>query len=414
MNEKQIRKLGRKFLAVALLSLFLTMFLMGLLVNAAILIVNGSMNENLCLYIVENEGEMPALSDEALQRGKYRDLSRESIFSTRYFAVIYRETGDVEDVINSHIAYVDVSRMLELTESARGKWLSRGYAHGYYYHFDQLDDGRSIAVFIDVNNQLDNMRTVMVATLGIALIGVVIMFLLLRPLSRRVMRSEASNSRRQQEFITNAGHELKTPLAVIRANTEVTEMLSGETEWTRSTMQQVDKMDALVKNFVQMAKSGEQEEKGVLAQIDAGAVVAEAAESFRSVAMQNGIDLVCDAPEGISMRADDEKLRQLTGLLVDNAVKYCDPNGTVRVSVQREKKYVRLVVSNDYAAGKDVDTSRFFDRFYREDQAHTGGGEKSGYGIGLSIAEDLCARYNGSIRAAWKDGVITFTCLLRG
>ena len=75
---------------------------------------------------------------------------------------------------------------------------------------------------------------------------------------------------------------------------------------------------------------------------------------------------------------------------------------------------IRLVVSNDYAAGKDVDTSRFFDRFYREDQAHTGGGEKSGYGIGLSIAEDLCARYNGSIRAAWKDGVITFTCLLRG
>ena len=304
--------------------------------------------------------------------------------------------------------------MLELTEAARDAWSDRGYLHGYFYHLDRLEDGRSIAVFIDVNNQLDSMRTVMAATGGISLVGAVIMFLLLCPLSRRVMRSEAHNSRRQQEFITNAGHELKTPLAVIRANTEVTEMLSGETEWTRSTMQQVDKMDALVRNFVQMAKSGEQEEKGVLAQIDAGAVIAEAAESFRSVAMQNGIALVLDAPEGVMMRADDEKLRQLTGLLTDNAVKYCDPGGTVRVVVRREKKHVKLAVSNDYAAGKDVDTSRFFDRFYREDQAHTGGGEKSGYGIGLSIAEDLCARYNGTIRASWKDGVITFTCTLKG
>lgn len=114
------------------------------------------------------------------------------------------------------------------------------------------------------------------------------------------------------------------------------------------------------------------------------------------------------------MMANESQIRQLSSLLIDNAIKYCDDGGTIRVTLtQKGRSPVRLDVSNNYAKGGDVDYARFFERFYRQDKSHNI--EKGGYGIGLSIAQAIVEQYKGSsIDAAWKDGIITFTCLLKG
>ena len=119
-----------------------------------------------------------------------------------------------------------------------------------------------------------------------------------------------------------------------------------------------------------------------------------------------------DLEEDVRMVARESAIQQLVTLLVDNAIKYCDPGGSVRValSAPRKGRQVQIEVSNSYAAGETIDYSRFFERFYRNDEAHSNQG---GYGIGLSVAESICDRYRGSIKASWKDGDITFTCLLR-
>ena len=97
----------------------------------------------------------------------------------------------------------------------------------------------------------------------------------------------------------------------------------------------------------------------------------------------------------------------LASTLVDNAIKYCDDKGAIGVSLLKEGKKTKLVITNSYAKGKDVDYSRFFDRFYRADESHSS--EKSGYGIGLSMAEGIARMYRGKIRAEWKAGVMYFT-----
>ena len=114
------------------------------------------------------------------------------------------------------------------------------------------------------------------------------------------------------------------------------------------------------------------------------------------------------------MNADESKIRQLAVILIDNAFKYCDEEGSILVTFSKTRigRQVRLTVSNSYAKGKEVDYSQFFDRFYREDSSRSTNKEKDGFGIGLSIAESICTQYKGNIRAAWKDGTITFTCLL--
>ena len=201
---------------------------------------------------------------------------------------------------------------------------------------------------------------------------------------------------------------------MIRSNTEMEEIVSGESEWTQSTIRQVDRMNSLIRNLVMISKSRELEGKGAMTKISASDAVAETARDFASRAETEGKTLEQDVAPGLELVADGSKLRQLTMILLDNAVKYCDEGGRIAVRLEPaakwSKKGVRLTVSNDYAAGKEVDYTRFFDRFYREDQSHNI--DTGGYGIGLSIAEHICEQYKCSIRADWRDGRISFICEL--
>ena len=191
-------------------------------------------------------------------------------------------------------------------------------------------------------------------------------------------------------------------------------MMNGENEWNQSTMRQVDRMSTLIQNLVLIAKGQESEDKEEMIDTDVSEVINSTVETFKTVANTDEKELTSNVSEGIHMTAEGSSIRQLATLLIDNAIKYCDDNGKINVSLSQKGKVTRFEVSNTYAEGKDVDYSKFFERFYRQDESHTGtNNKKGGYGIGLSIAEAIVKRYKGSINASWKDGVITFTCLLK-
>ena len=201
---------------------------------------------------------------------------------------------------------------------------------------------------------------------------------------------------------------------MIRANTEVEQMINGENEWNQSTMRQVDRMTGLIQNLVMVSRAQEKENNSERKKINVSAALQETSDTFLPVAVQNGKKLEKEIQENVMMMANESQIRQLSSLLIDNAIKYCDDGGTIRVTLtQKGRSPVRLDVSNNYAKGGDVDYARFFERFYRQDKSHNI--EKGGYGIGLSIAQAIVEQYKGSsIDAAWKDGIITFTCLLKG
>ncbi|MBQ8971842.1 MAG: sensor histidine kinase [Clostridia bacterium] len=140
--------------------------------------------------------------------------------------------------------------------------------------------------------------------------------------------------------------------------------------------------------------------------------VRESLDPFEAMVAQEGKTMERHLAENVTLVADGSKLRQLTAILADNAIKYCDDGGVIRISLEQNKRGrgALLTVANSYADGANVDTSRFFDRFYREDAAHNI--DKGGYGIGLSIAESICTQCGGSIRAEWKNGEISFICQL--
>ena len=200
---------------------------------------------------------------------------------------------------------------------------------------------------------------------------------------------------------------------MIRANTELLEVTGGENEWTQSTLKQVDHMNGLIQNLVMIARAEEKESKTEMGEIDASRVIRETVSPYEASARQAEKLLKQDIEESVRLIGNESRLRQLTTILVDNAIKYCDNDGEITVllsALRKGKSGLRLCVSNTFANGKDVDINRFFDRFYREDSSHNI--DKGGYGIGLSMAESICKQAGGSIKAVWKDGVISFICQL--
>ncbi len=330
--------------------------------------------------------------------------------STNYFAVMFGADGSAEKIHSSHISGLEKDEAVEYALYALEQRNDSGWIGRYYYCVGDRTDGGKIVVYIDRVAQIVANNRILFAVLLLLGAGTLLAFLVMRVLSERVVYNEVKGAERQKQFITNASHELKTPLAVIRANTEMQEMLEGETEWTQSTMRQVTRMSGLIENLVKIAKADEKgfgdPEAMELTGIDAAAVVSETVAPFVSVAEAEGKALSCIADPPLPFVTDEKMLRQLITLLVDNAIKYCDAGGSVVCEAKMKGRSLEILISNSFAEGKDVDYSRFFDRFYRADSSHNV--ERGGYGVGLSIAEGIVKSLKGRIKVFWKDGVITF------
>lgn len=426
MNERSIKKLRRKFALMAFLSFMSIMLVMGLMIYLFNLYTINKQIKATLDYITANDGDISEENHDRRDIGEFiasndferfwtevfgtgLDTSPELRFWTRYFSVKI-SVDDDDGVIwknTSNIAAVTDKEAEEYAIHAFELGKNYGTIDRYTYQVTSSDDS-VLVVFVDCNQQYAVIRRLMSIILGLIAIGAVGMFLLVMVLSKNMIKPEIRNAERQKQFITNAGHELKTPLAVIRANTELDMMLNGENEWNQSTLRQTDQMTKLIQDLITIARADENEPVENLTEVEVSASVKEAAEGLLPLAKQAEKSLTTDIQDGISMKAKEGDFKQLATLLIDNAIKYCDDKGTITVALSRKGKNIRLVVSNDYRDGAGVDYNRFFERFYRAEESH--GGEKSGYGIGLSIAETIVQRYKGTINASWSNGVIHFTC----
>src|SRR5699024_5261957 len=232
--------------------------------------------------------------------------------------------------------------------------------------------------------------------------------------SNAAIRPVIQAEKRQKEFITNAGHELKTPLSVISANNEMQELLNGENDLTKSTKEQVGRLTKLINYFVSLARLQERPQM-TLSVIDASQITNRVADNFKNVILQDGKHFKKSVTSGLKVRADENYFYELISILLDNANKYCDPHGDVFLNLRlgKRKKNVILSVTNSFAAGKDADYQRFFERFYREDKARTVSEKKSGYGIGLSMAQSIVKSFGGQIKASYSNGKISFIITIK-
>ena len=404
-----IHKLRRKFICIAMISVTLVTVLMAASINVINFLSADHDLEHTLEMISANAGDMPQFlpSDKPAPKRDDR-FSMEKPYSTRYFVLYYTGSGSLLRTDLRHIAAV--------TEEDAGTYLSIAEKHGegfgytgtYKFYVANTDDGQYMAIFLDCYNELHSLRTFALISL-LAVAGcVALVFVLVLILSRRAITPVIESAEKQKQFITDASHELKTPLTVITTSLKVLEMESGKNKWIDKIRSQTDKLTRLVNDLVTLSRLDEEKPPMRISEFNISAAVEETAESFRDFAAAQGHALELGIAPELRCRGDEYAVRQLVSILLDNAVKYTDPGGAISLSLERRKKGVLLRTSNPCATVDERETGKLFDRFYRVDKARSG--QAGGFGVGLSIAQRIVQAHRGTITADCpQSGVIRFT-----
>jgi len=403
------RKLQRKFLwGSALVLLLVIVLVIGIL----FWITSNTVTRQSDVFIariLENDGRLPDRSEFAPQQKAFLALNDESIRETRFVSVLF--SGESPQIVSKMIAVLSDDEAVGLAKKAMESAGSSGRLKDkgpriLQFGKKTMEDGSTLVVIADSTSRYGLTRLIITYMAVLWFVVLVLFVIVMSRYSRKLVKPFIENDERQKRFITNASHELKTPLAVIGANNELTAAVSGKTKWTESTARQVKRLQLLIENLVALTRLDEMEGMA-MTDVDLSAAIIEIADPFRSIIESSGRKYEFRIEQNVHVNGEKRTLQQIASILLDNAAKYCDEDGTVTVCLARKGKGAQLSVSNTYAEGKTVDTSRFFERFYREDESHNSA--KPGFGIGLSMAKEMAERVKGKLNVCYSGETITFS-----
>ncbi|MCH5343383.1 MAG: HAMP domain-containing histidine kinase [Acetatifactor sp.] len=419
-----IKKLRYQFIAIAMCSMAAVLFLLIGGINVANY-VNINRTADLRLDLLsENggrfDGGMPPKPNTSFDRDRRRDrfaeMSAETPFETRFFTVVLKPDGTVMSVNTGQIAAVSTADASKYASALWEDGKEDGYIGFYKYRAipvsGTLGEDNIMYIFLDCQRDLISFRSFLLISVAASLLGMLLVFLLVMYFSKRLVKPVAESYEKQKRFITDASHELKTPLTIIDANTEVLEMTTGENEWTVSIHNQIKRLSSLTQKLVFLSRMDEgNAETLTMLDFSLSDAVVETAKPFEAVAATQGKDLSLNITPNLSYCGDEASIRQLVSLLLDNAVKYSTDKGSIRLTLQANGKNKVLTVWNT-AQGLTLGRQDvLFDRFYRPDASRNSA--TGGFGIGLSVVQAIVNAHKGKITAKSEDGEsILFTVVL--
>jgi signal transduction histidine kinase len=249
---------------------------------------------------------------------------------------------------------------------------------------------------------MQTQTTFLLISCAIAFLSFVVMFILVSVFSKKAIKPVIETFEKQKQFVTDASHEIKTPLAIISANTDVLELCNGKSEWTDSIRNQTTRLSSLVANLLTLSKMEEVQPNLTICLFSLSDIVTQTATPFKILAETQNKQVEFDIAPNISYTGDESSIRMLISILMDNAIKYASDHGKIKISLYQQSKSLRLEVFNTCENLNEKELTKVFDRFYRMDSSRAR--ETGGYGIGLSIAKAIVHTHKAKITATCEQG----------
>lgn len=325
----------------------------------------------------------------------------EAPYTTRFFVVRLDENRQVTDVSTDYIASVTTEEAREYAQAVINRKNQKGYYKSYRYQILK-EDNEDIVIFLNNTMELHSVKNVLIISCLVGVGCFLIVFLLVFLLSGKAMKPYLQNIERQKRFITDASHEIKTPLTSIATSVDVLEMEYGEDEWTRNIHKQTTKMSKMVADLVTLSRLDEEKPFPDKTEFSLSDIAWEVAEPFSSLAKAQGKICSQRIEENLTLCGNPDATRQMLSVLLDNAMKYSEEKGTIRLDVYQKRGKIRIEVFNTCVLEDTKNLSRLFDRFYRPDSSRSQ--KTGGSGIGLSIAQAVAEAYGGKIKVSSRDG----------
>lgn len=405
-----IRSLRRKFILIAMASLIGTMAVLCAAIGLGNSYTTTSRVDKAIFILHQNGGTFLPPGSNSDPFDFNFQVTPETAFETRYFIVELTALREIKSANLEHIAALDRQTVVDTISQIIDAGTERGYVDHYRFGVFHEEDGGSTIIVLDCFLQLQAVNNMLRITVFIFLVCILVVFVLLLFLSKRAIRPFVDNLERQRQFVTDASHELKTPLAILSADIGLLKDAYGKDKWLESAQSQIVRLDKLIKNLVELARTEETIKEENVEVFSVSEIAQANADAFQPLAKADGKLLAAEIMDGISTKGVQNNFFRLFSILLDNAVKYCDAAGTIRLSVSTRGRNIYIAISNPCTGVDTAQLFRYFDRFYRADSSRAR--STGGYGIGLSTAKAIVTRHKGRIFNHYADGIITFTAVI--
>ena len=400
-----IKKLKRKFLTMAITTITIVIF-----------IIVGSINVFEYINILESADTTlasvigdPSRAPDLLTKipGHKYIFPHGFKYSDGYFTVVFK-SGSEPVVNNDKSPLTSDSSAVTLAKNALAKGNKQGFTGKYRYMVSSKGSTTTVAI-LDCTYQLTDARSVLIISTFICLLSMLGVSLILWALSENIVRPISEGYEKQKRFITDAGHDIKTPLTVINADAELLEMEIGEdNEWLMDIKKQTERLATLTADLIYLSRM---EEKQIAPHSDfpLSEIAEEVVSSFSAPAITKHIFLNSYVEPALYYHGHADSIRKLITLLIDNAIKYSPEGGTVYFSLQKQGRTITIKVSNQAPNLGVKAVEHMFDRFYRSDLSRSSNG---GFGIGLSVAKAIVSSHKGRIYAHKQRDQLTIDVIL--
>ena len=402
-----IKQLQRKFVVTSMIViLFITGSVFAVITAVSYNMLNSQLDQTLNL-IIENDGYLPEYKE--IREAISQVIKNATAGFSKYFSIKLNYDNEIIETDIEYMPTIDEDEVANILDEVLEDNKETGYYGNYRYKIVNKGEYK-LVVFLDCEEELDTLRKSIRQSIIIIVSGLLISCLIVFALTKKAIRPIMENIDNQKQFITNASHELKTPLAVITADVDVLEMTMGEdNEWVSSIKSQANRLNVLVKSLLSLSNIEEGKQDFKAESVEIVSVIKEILKDFKALLQNKNVEF--DNEKEIIMNADINMMKQLVTIFLDNAIKYTPDGGKIIIQVEKQGKYTKMEFSNTCENVKNINVNKLFERFYRADKSRNK--TKEGYGIGLSIAQSIVQIHHGKINAYInKDEMICFRVLI--
>ncbi len=334
-------------------------------------------------------------------------LDMDRMRASRFFIVRSDHSGNIVDVNIDQISAIDQETAKSYALEVLKTDDISGRVHGYKFAVKELGPNK-LTFFMDTSEQSENFRMVLFASSAIAVLCWAILLIIVILLSDKVIRPVLVGMEKQKQFITNAGHEMKTPLAIIQSNNDTMALIHGENKYNVHIRNQTKRLNILMSNLLTLAKLDE-EISLPTETVNISEIANELLPIYEEYAQARNLRFNTHIEPDVVIQTNKDSFRQMMTILLDNALKYTLEGGNIHLSLVRDGRHIQIITENTCDTSLEPDPERLFERFYCGDAARTQKKE-SGYGIGLSAARAICENFGGELTAEYSsDDCICFT-----
>lgn len=396
-----IRQLKRRVVIAAMISVTVVLlFIIGAINILNYQSIKNDADERLDV-LDKNDGKFPEFKPSDGVHTQIDNIFNypEARYENLFFTLVYNDGNyevntEYNATIDNNEAVTIAQKVLPLKKE-RGFYGVLGTTRMYRYLISESDEGTRL-IFLDCTISIENYYRFLGLSLAISAASLLTIFIMMMVFAAKIISPIAESYEKQKRFITNAGHDIKTPITIIDADREILEMDIGESEWLDDIKKQTKRLTKLTNDLIYLSRMEEGTDIKELSTFSISTVCMEEADSFSAVAVKKELEIKTDIEDDIDINGSEEDVRKLLAILLDNAIKYAKEGTEIGVKMTKHGRFATVTISNVAENMTEAQTKRMFERFFRADGARSSDG---GFGIGLATAQAIVNSHNGKISA---------------